>query len=586
MSDKPVNVFKDDMTGRLLLGRYRTVRKLAAGGMGVVYLARAEGAAGFVKPVVVKLMLPDLSSDDEFLGMFIREAKILSSLSDPGIVDVIDFAREDNFYVMVLEYVHGFQLKEWMSYLKKRHKRMIPTGVVIQVIIDVLDSLHTAHTYKGPNGKEMPIIHRDISPTNILITTEGRTKLVDFGIARMEEATDGYKTQTAGFKGKLSYSAPERFANRKADICTDIYAIGVTLHEALVGRNEFFTKDPAGTIGRVLSHNVSSVEMKRDDAPRNLDNVIKKALAKNPSHRYQSAAEFADALRGLRGMNERTAKDLLSASTRKDFTDDMAEFLNVESLTARENAWRCPSSMPARPPYEDDKTQPVVRDTQGSVTLSGEEIDIPIDISISPKNARPSRAPSVYIPAKPIIILSVAILLAAGGVVAFFATRPETVKKPNRYLLVNSSADAEEDPLDDTEQTPETEMEEPTAAPPAAEEKPPAKRSGAPSKGFRKKQVRSKERQMLIDLTQAFRKQKGPVQSCIMNNPKNLEEVPVIKIFFTIDAKGTVQSSRITPAILNNQPVGACIKAIAKTTTFPGQGSAITFNIPIRTISK
>ena len=115
-----INPFKDDMTGRLLLGRYRILRRLATGGMGVVYLARSEGAAGFVKPVVVKLILPLLASNQEFSGMFAREARILANMQHPGIVSVIEFAEELDCYIMVLEYVHGFQLAEWKKFLASK----------------------------------------------------------------------------------------------------------------------------------------------------------------------------------------------------------------------------------------------------------------------------------------------------------------------------------------------------------------------------------------------------------------------------------------------------------------------------------
>src|SRR3954454_23026265 len=151
---------QQNMIGSVLLGRYRVVRELAKGGMGVVYLARAEGAVGFVKPVVIKLVLPEHASDDRFLAMFVREAQILAHLRHPSVVDVLEFGEQDGAYVMVLEYVRGYHLGQWSKFLRLKG-RQVSADIALQLMIDVLDALNHAHSMKHPDGSSTHIVHRD-----------------------------------------------------------------------------------------------------------------------------------------------------------------------------------------------------------------------------------------------------------------------------------------------------------------------------------------------------------------------------------------------------------------------------------------
>ena len=327
------------MLGRVLLGRYRIMRELAKGGMGVVYLARAEGAVGFVKPVVVKLILPDYCDNAEFVGMFAREAQILSHLRDPGIVDVIEFGQDGDAYVMVLEYVRGYHLGQWQKYLSIK-RRAISIPIAMLLTIDILDALEHAHSAKHPDGTSMAIVHRDISPSNIMLDSAGRARLLDFGVARMRGAESMYKTQAAGFRGKLSYSSPELFSGVEASPGSDLYACAVVLHEMLLGHNTFRGSTQSATFHNVLTKRPESVHSFREDAPDTLDPVLQKALAKEPSERYQSAGDFASALRDVLPGNERQIRKEIIGLWSVDFETDMASVLGVESLNDRDELWR------------------------------------------------------------------------------------------------------------------------------------------------------------------------------------------------------------------------------------------------------
>lgn len=329
-----------DLTGRVLLGRYRIVRELAKGGMGVVYLARVEGAVGFVKPVVVKLLLPEHTEDDRIVSMFVREARILAQLRHPSLVDVLEFGEQDGGYVLVLEYVRGYHLGLWLRYLSEK-KRSASADVLIQIVIDVLDALHHAHTQRHPDGSHMQIVHRDVSPSNILLDEAGRGRLLDFGVARMRGGGHEYKTQVqGGFMGKLPYTAPEIFAGGEASPRSDLYACAVVLHEAIFGRNVFRGETQASTLQRVLNHRPEPLEALNPTVPKGLDAVLARALAKSPHNRHEDARELAMELRRLLSEPESEIRARLADVLKDDFGPEMAKLFNLESLEERDAAWR------------------------------------------------------------------------------------------------------------------------------------------------------------------------------------------------------------------------------------------------------
>src|SRR5687768_4924312 len=173
--------------------------------MGIVYLGRLEGAAGFAKPVVIKTVIPD-AKDDRSAQLFAREARIVSNLEHPSIVGVLDFGEADGEYVMVLEYVHGFHLGSWLRFVQEMRGSM-PVEHAVEVMLPALDALDFAHRLTRADGTPLDIVHRDVSPANILLDHLGHVKLHDFGIARM--ADDEFKTQDGTFRGTLSFTAPE-----------------------------------------------------------------------------------------------------------------------------------------------------------------------------------------------------------------------------------------------------------------------------------------------------------------------------------------------------------------------------------------
>ena len=357
------------MVGRTVLGRYRVVRRLARGGMGVVYLARSEGAEGFARPIVVKRILPSMAYEDSMAKMFIREARILSNLNHPNIVSVLDFAQEGDAYVMVIDYVHGYHLGNWAKYCWLQNTR-VPALLALHVVIKVLDALHHAHTMTRADGSPYQIVHRDVSPANIHLSVDGQVKLLDFGIARVSRGGGEYQTEEVALKGKLPYIAPELFRSAEPSPKSDLYAAGVMLHELLVGENEFRGKEMSDTIGRVVNHHASSVAARRKDVPERIDEILARALAKDPYRRFSDAGAFARELRLLRAMAESDADAMLAKRVAADFTFEMSNAMGLVSLDELDDAWRNPPKLPSEDP-------PPAERTDAGTTRT--EIDLPYE---------------------------------------------------------------------------------------------------------------------------------------------------------------------------------------------------------------
>jgi serine/threonine protein kinase len=368
----------DPSIGRVVLGRYRIVHGLARGGMGEIYLARSEGAAGFAKPVVIKRILSEFTTEDTVVQMFKREARIMSNLQHPGIVSVLDFGYEEGSYFMVLEYVHGLHAGRWRKFVTQTQQEF-PVERAIQIAVCILEALHYAHTVKGPDGRELKIIHRDVSPSNVLIDVDGHVKLADFGIARMATNDAGeWKTSDLTVKGKFPYLPPEIFAGDQPAPHTDVYAVAVVLHEMIAGANEFRADSASATVGKVLSHVPRRLDELRSDVSAAVADVVAKGLAKKPSERWTTAQEMAQALRKARDFDSDEAVNEIAEAARRDFNDPrVVTVLGIEELASLEKAWRA--------------SAPKVPKPEGAPDV---EIDIPLFASTRPPALTNSNPPA------------------------------------------------------------------------------------------------------------------------------------------------------------------------------------------------
>ncbi len=291
------------MTGQLLLGKYELVQKLARGGMAEVFLAKVAGPMGFEKTLVVKRILPHLAEEANFVGMFLAEARLAAQLNHPNVVQVFDFGEADGTYVLVMEFVDGLNLRHLFREAMQRGQP-VDVRVAAKIIAMACDGLAYAHDFADPNTQEpMGLVHRDISPDNVLVGKNGAVKVVDFGIAKAAGQTNLTKTGT--IKGKIAYMPPEQVANETLDRRTDVYALGIVLYEVLTGRKPFDTTNDAAIVKAILYEQFPPASSFRSDVPEQLQRVLDRALAKSVAERYPDCRAFqADLERFLRSAGE------------------------------------------------------------------------------------------------------------------------------------------------------------------------------------------------------------------------------------------------------------------------------------------
>ena len=273
--------------------RYRVIDRLAAGGMAEVFRAESAGLEGFKKKVAIKRVLPHLSEKKRFIQMFLDEARLGAHLSHSNCVQVFDVGVGDNTYFIVMEYVDGADLKAIIEWLKKQGKPM-QAPYAVYITTKICEGLAYAHGLTDEAGRLLNIVHRDLSPPNVLITKFGEIKIVDFGLAKA--TTQLEKSEPGIIKGKFSYLSPEAALGQEVDLRTDIFAAAIILWELLAGRKLFQGDTDFETVKQVQRAEVPSLSKINPGVDAKLEAIILKGLARDPKTRFLSGKDFAQAL--------------------------------------------------------------------------------------------------------------------------------------------------------------------------------------------------------------------------------------------------------------------------------------------------
>ncbi len=275
--------------------KYRVIKRLEAGGMAEVYLGEASSVEGFKKRVAIKRVLPHLAQNENFIQMFLDEARLSARLTHANIVSVFDIsAREDTFF-LIMEFIDGANLKKILETLHKRGQRF-PIAEAIYMCTEACRGLAYAHELHDEHGKPLGIVHRDISPPNIMITRRGEVKVADFGLAKA--GTQISQTDPGVVKGKFSYLSPEAANGKEVDARADIFSLGIVLWEMLAGRRLFLGETDYATVKLIQQANIPRLAPLNPQVDEAFEEILLKSLARDPEHRYQRAQEFGDALTG------------------------------------------------------------------------------------------------------------------------------------------------------------------------------------------------------------------------------------------------------------------------------------------------
>ena len=363
-------------------GKYELLALLAVGGTAEVFLARATGEAGFEKVLVVKRLLESLAENQEFVDMFLDEARLGARLDHSNIVQTIDLGQVDGRYFIALEYLTGLSLAQLVRKGMERLPDGLPIDLMIGIVAQACYGLHFAHEAKLSDGTALKIVHRDVTPQNLIVTYEGLVKVVDFGIAHA--AVRESKTKTGMIKGKFAYMSPEQCLGKNIDRRTDVFALGIIAWEILTGTRLFKRETTYKTYQAIVSGEpIPNPSTRNDRIDAELDSIIMRSLSYEPSYRQQTAEQLGEALmqyihrRGLRG----SPKDIASFYERhfqaelKDHQESLQALLAGDSVDGGtvSGSWDV-----------EEGADPLGLDTDSS--HSGETVDLPTKID-TPRQA-------------------------------------------------------------------------------------------------------------------------------------------------------------------------------------------------------
>lgn len=306
------------------IGRYDICFEIAAGGMATIYLARAEGPGGFKKLVALKCIHPHLVRQQGFVEMFLDEARLASRISHPNVCSVFDFGFADSTYYIAMEFLVGETVSR-LCRLSQQHPELTPmpahAAVASRIIADAAAGLHAAHELYGDDGEALDVVHRDVSPQNLMVTYDGAVKIMDFGIARTMDQL--HLTRTGTVRGKFPYMAPEQIEQGGIDRRADIWSLGVVFWELLTGTRLFHREREVDSIRAVLQGPITAPSTARSGIPKELDEIVMHALQRDPARRFATARELALAIEATRARREALPGQGVLAERMRQFFPDL-----------------------------------------------------------------------------------------------------------------------------------------------------------------------------------------------------------------------------------------------------------------------
>jgi serine/threonine-protein kinase len=428
-----------DLVGRQL-GRYTCIREIGAGGMAVLYLAQRTGAKGFTKRFALKRIKPKYAADTDFTRMFMREAKLSATLDHPNIAQVVDFGQDGQEHFIVMEYVHGLDLRRL---IRASEENTLPLECALSVATRVCAALHYAHEKRDPDGRPLELVHRDVSATNVLVSMDGAVKLTDFGIAK-GFAADGTGTSSSMLVGKPGYMSPEQVRCEALDRRSDVFCIGILLYEMTTGRRCFYGDSVFAVLNATQRAQFVAPSKRLPNYPPALEAIITRALQASPDARFASARELQLALEDFALDHRIRTSDAV-----------LADYLATLDLDVED-----PDTWASHPPVSGTS----MRESGGTAFMLSGESDV------TPPEAQPEDEPLPPRSPLPWVVGAALGLLTLGGVFAWQRAgsseppKTSTEEHPAEHVVAAPAeppqpAPPEPEPAANAE--PETEIEEP-----------------------------------------------------------------------------------------------------------------------------
>jgi tRNA A-37 threonylcarbamoyl transferase component Bud32 len=569
------------------IGKYEIVRRIAFGGMAEIYLARVSGIQGFQKYVVLKRILPQFAAREDFVQMFLREARLAATLDHAHIAHVHDIGEIGGSYFYTMEYLHGEDLRTIMRGLADRGERM-PLEHAIGIVLGAASGLHYAHEKKGPDGHSLGIVHRDVSPSNIVVTFDGGVKLVDFGVAKMTAGPDLSRGDSV--KGKLAYMSPEQVQAQRVDRRSDIFALGIVLYEITTHQRLFAATTEVDVMRMVLQGTIKPPSVHEPRYPADLEAIVMQALEKDPNRRYPSARELQ---RDLEAFTRLQRIQVSSAA--------LAEWME-RTFGPKREAWHDlppPALAVTRPPPVPEAADATIIDGATAATrpvVHEDVVTLPVmvldtgDFTFADSVARPAIAPAPP-PARRTRHLLVAgagllaLALVAVGAVGVSRARPAaraaadpdpvTSAAPTLTVVAESGSVAVEPGGAVPHAAAGAEAPSPAAAPVAV----PARAARAAAASPRA--ARNRAAPNPDSFSSALARHEREIRTCLTQNAEQAATAGEISFRFDIRTDGHVAAAAVLPEALGATPLGACLRQIAAHTVFAPQPEPMTFRIPL-----
>jgi tRNA A-37 threonylcarbamoyl transferase component Bud32 len=554
------------------LGKYRVVRRLATGGMAEIYLAEARGIEGFAKHVVLKCILPQYAASETFVRLFINEARVTASLDHPNIAAVYDIGEHQGTYFFAMEYLHGEDLGRILRQLHANSARL-PLEHALTIGAGVAAGLHAAHEKRGVDGRPLGLVHRDVSPSNVVVTYDGGVKLVDFGVAKLTAQSEA--THTGTLKGKVAYMSPEQCNDQPLDRRSDVFSLAVLIYELTTLTRLFRAESEAATLRLVLTGDIPPPSSRVSDYPPELEAVLLRALSRDRNARHATARELQIALEQV----ARSRGLVISPAGLGDWINDLfgrkAGGLCAPGETlGNAPAVPTPSAQPAvamgdpsSAPRRLDRGPVLQPLPGGDDPVGGDRTPLPVVAAAG----RTFIARSWPLVAIAVLSAGLALLIrpssvpspvAATAAPAVISAPPPAVQPatPPAPPVVNATPAALAVP-------PATAAAQVPPAPASLARKPPARKiaAGAPADRFRA----------------AFARKEAALLACFARFGDPGEDAPEISIRFHADEDGHVVSAELAPPAVEETPLGHCIEELALATEFGPQPSPVAFRIPV-----
>lgn len=371
----------------LRFGRYETIAQIASGGMATVYLGRAVGVGGFERKVAIKVMHDHIADDPDFVAMFLDEARLAARIHHPNVVGTMDVQKTDEAMFLVMEYIEGASLRRVLRACKKEGVEL-PLEIALRIMVDTLSGLHAAHQLKGHEGELLNLVHRDVSPHNILVGVDGVSRITDFGVARAEARLGS--TRGGQLKGKIAYMPPEQGRGEEIDRRADVYAAGVVFWETLTLKRLFKAEHEGALIAMILTGCDRSPNTVNPKIPDAIDAVCMKALAVDPAQRYATTADFAEAIEAAA---HESGIRLASARKVADFVDEFKVTIDTKRPPPLMNEESMSGTLESRRIEVDEPiTSSEVADPSSQLTGIGAVQSVRLRPSVAPPRSKRSLA--------------------------------------------------------------------------------------------------------------------------------------------------------------------------------------------------